>query len=132
MSEMDPNGGAPSDPADEPQRTSTEGASGVAEMQRRLRGALDAGGFSGGDNAGRGALMNVPITLRAVLGEARLPMARFLALGPGDLVTLERLVGEPIELTVNDSPIARGEIVMLDEESGQLGVRVLALLDAAA
>ena len=121
---------APPDPAG-PGRSPEDGDLGPAELRDRLQGAVEAGAFAH-VTGGRGALMGVPITLRAVLGEAHLPMSRFLALGPDDMVTLDRLVGEPIDLTVNDAPIARGEIVMLDEETGRLGVRVLDLLDAVA
>ena len=100
----------------------------VGAMQGRLREALASGAFASG---GDGALLGVPVTMRAVLGEARVPVSRFLALGPGDTLSLNRLVGEPIDVTVNDAVIARGEIVMLDEETGRLGVRVVSLSDAA-
>lgn len=105
----------------------TPGGSPVGAMHGRLREALASGAFSEGD----GALLGVPVTMRAVLGEARVPVSRFLALGPGDTLPLDRLVGEPIDVTVNDATIARGEIVMLDEETGRLGVRVTALAGAA-
>jgi flagellar motor switch protein FliN len=41
-----------------------------------------------------------------------------LALGPGSIITLNRLAGEPVDLLVNGTPIARGEVVVIDEESG--------------
>jgi flagellar motor switch protein FliN/FliY len=41
-----------------------------------------------------------------------------LALGPGSIVTLSRLAGEPVDLLVNGRPIARGEVVVVDEEFG--------------
>jgi flagellar motor switch protein FliN/FliY len=41
-----------------------------------------------------------------------------LALGPGSIVTLNRLAGEPVDLLVNGKPIARGEVVVIDEEFG--------------
>ena len=39
-------------------------------------------------------------------------------LGPGSIVTLNRLAGEPVDLLVNGKPIARGEVVVIDEEFG--------------
>ena len=107
----------------------------VGRMHEQLRGAIGAvGGAAVGGagtdatgGAGRDALMNVPVTLRAVLGEAHMPVSRFLALGANDTVALDRMVGDPIDVTVNDRVVARGEIVMLDEDTGQLGVRVVAL-----
>jgi flagellar motor switch protein FliN/FliY len=41
-----------------------------------------------------------------------------LALGPGSIVSLNRLAGEPVDLLVNGLPIARGEVVVVDEEFG--------------
>ena len=53
-----------------------------------------------------------------------------LALGPGSIVTLNRLAGEPVDLLVNGKPIARGEVVVLDEEFG-LRVTEVLVSDAA-
>ena len=39
-----------------------------------------------------------------------------LALGPRSIITLNRLAGEPVDLLVNGKPIARGEVVVIDEE----------------
>jgi flagellar motor switch protein FliN len=41
-----------------------------------------------------------------------------LALGPGSVVTLDRLADKPVDLLVNGKPIARGEVVVIDEEFG--------------
>ena len=101
---------------------------GVGALHERLAEAVDRGEFGG--SAGHAALLAVPVTLRAVLGQARLPVSRFLALDAGDTLTLDRAVGEPVDVTVNDTVIARAEIVMLDEDAGTLGVRVTELVAA--
>ena len=49
-----------------------------------------------------------------------------LALGPGSIVTLNRLAGEPVDLLVNGTPIARGEVVVIDEQFGLRLTQVLA------
>ena len=41
-----------------------------------------------------------------------------LELGPGSVVALNRMAGEPVDLLVNGTPIARGEVVVIDEEFG--------------
>src|SRR5256885_14952646 len=41
-----------------------------------------------------------------------------LDLGPGSVVSLNRLAGEPVDLLINGKPIARGEVVVIDEEFG--------------
>jgi flagellar motor switch protein FliN/FliY len=48
-----------------------------------------------------------------------------LALGPGSVIELERLAGEPVDILVNDRLIARGEVVVVDEN---FGVRVVEVL----
>ena len=113
-------------PEPAPEETPSPATHPVGAMQEQLRDAMIAS--RSGRDAGRGSgLMAVPVTLRAVLGEARMPVSRFLDLEPGDTLSLDRMVGDPIEVTVNDQVVAQGEIVMLDEETGQLGVRVVAL-----
>jgi flagellar motor switch protein FliN/FliY len=54
-----------------------------------------------------------------------------LALGPGSIVTLNRLAGEPVDLLVNGKPIARGEVVVIDEEFGLRVTEVVATESAA-
>jgi flagellar motor switch protein FliN len=54
-----------------------------------------------------------------------------LALGPGSIVTLNRLAGEPVDLLVNGKPIARGEVVVIDEEFGLRVTEVVASESAA-
>jgi flagellar motor switch protein FliN len=61
---------------------------------------------------------NVPVELAVEIGRTRMTIRETLALGPGSIVTLERLAGEPVDLLVNGKPIARGEVVVIDEEFG--------------
>jgi flagellar motor switch protein FliN len=55
-----------------------------------------------------------------------------LALGPGSIVTLDRLAGEPVDLLVNGKLIARGEVVVIDEEFGLRVTEVTSPNDGAA
>jgi flagellar motor switch protein FliN/FliY len=61
---------------------------------------------------------NVPVELAVEIGRSRMTIAETLGLGPGSIVTLTRLAGEPVDLLVNGKPIARGEVVVIDEEFG--------------
>jgi flagellar motor switch protein FliN/FliY len=63
-------------------------------------------------------LYDVPVELAVEIGRTRMTIRETLALGPGSIVTLERLAGEPVDLLVNGKPIARGEVVVIDEEFG--------------
>lgn len=62
---------------------------------------------------------DVPVKVSAVLGKTKMNVASLLRMGRGAVIELDRKVGEPIDLYVNDRLIARGELVMV---GGSLGV----------
>lgn len=62
---------------------------------------------------------NVPVKISAVLGKTKIDIAQLRNLEAGSIIDLDRKVGEPIDLYVNERLIARGELVMVD---GVLGV----------
>jgi flagellar motor switch protein FliN/FliY len=64
-------------------------------------------------------LHDVPVELAVEIGRTRMTIGETLALVPGSIVSLNRLAGEPVDLLVNGRPIARGEVVVVDEEFGQ-------------
>ena len=68
-----------------------------------------------------GRLQNVPVELAVEIGRTRMTIGEALALGPGSVVTVGRLAGDPVELLVNGRVIARGEVVAIEEE---LGLRI--------
>lgn len=63
-------------------------------------------------------LAEVEMTVTAELGRTRMSVAELLALTPGSLIELDRTAGSPIDLLVNGTLIARGEVVVVDEEYG--------------
>jgi flagellar motor switch protein FliN/FliY len=63
-------------------------------------------------------LHDVPVELAVEVGRTRMTIGETLALGPGSIVSLNRLAGEPVDLLVNGTAIARGEVVVIDEEFG--------------
>ena len=71
-------------------------------------------------------LYDVPVELAVEIGRTHMTIRETLALGPGSIVTLNRLAGEPGDLLVNGKPIARGEVVVIDEEFGLRVTEVLA------
>ena len=62
---------------------------------------------------------DVPVRVSAVLGKTKIDIASLRELEAGSIIELDRKVGEPIDLYINDRLIARGELVMVD---GVLGV----------
>ncbi|MDJ1158123.1 flagellar motor switch protein FliN [Chelatococcus sp. SYSU_G07232] len=63
-------------------------------------------------------VFDVPVTVSAVLGAARMPVGDLLRLGPGTILSLDRRVGEAIDIFVNNRLVARGEVVLVDEKLG--------------
>lgn len=67
---------------------------------------------------GMEAVHDVPVKVQAVLGRSRMPIGELLRLTAGTVVELDRRVGEPVDIFVNDRLIARGEVVMIDNALG--------------
>ncbi|MEW5794877.1 MAG: flagellar motor switch protein FliN [Candidatus Zixiibacteriota bacterium] len=63
-------------------------------------------------------LMDVDLPISIELGRTKLSIADILALGPGSVVELNKLAGEPVDLLVNQKVVARGEVVVVDENFG--------------
>jgi flagellar motor switch protein FliN/FliY len=63
-------------------------------------------------------LNDVSVEVSVEIGRTRMTLGEALALAPGSVIGLHRLAGEPVDLLVNGRVIARGEVVVLDEEFG--------------
>ena len=63
-------------------------------------------------------LMDVDLPVSIELGRTRLSIAEILSLGPGSVVELSKLAGEPADLLINYKIVARGEVVVVDENFG--------------
>lgn len=66
-------------------------------------------------------IMDVAMRVTVELGRSTMTVEDVLALGPGSVIELNKLAGEPVDILVNDQLIARGEVVVVDEN---FGVRV--------
>jgi flagellar motor switch protein FliN/FliY len=72
-------------------------------------------------------LTQVTVELTVEVGRTRMQLGETMSLGPGSVVTLERLADKPVDLLVNGRPIARGEVVVIDE---QFGLRITEVVGA--
>jgi flagellar motor switch protein FliN/FliY len=70
-------------------------------------------------------LMDVELPVSIELGRTTMDISDILALGPGSVVELEKLVGEPVDLLVNNKCVARGEVVVVEEN---FGLRITSLI----
>ncbi|MEP7764596.1 flagellar motor switch protein FliN [Sanguibacter sp. 25GB23B1] len=71
-------------------------------------------------------LYDVEMTLTAEIGRAKLPVRQVLDLVPGTVIELDRVAGSPADLMVNGRLIARGEVVVIDED---YGLRITEIVD---
>ena len=63
-------------------------------------------------------LLEMPLTVTFEVGRAKMPISDLLSLGQGSVLDLHRLVGESLDLFVNNRLIARGEVVVINEKFG--------------
>jgi flagellar motor switch protein FliN len=78
--------------------------------------------------SGTGALMNIPVEVHAVFGTAKMSIAELSALGPGSTILLDRNAGDPIDIIANGVHIATGEMVLLEDDGGRFGFRLVEIL----
>jgi flagellar motor switch protein FliN/FliY len=74
-------------------------------------------------------LTAVTVELTVEVGRTHMTLGETMSLGPGSVVTLDRLADKPVDLLVNGRPIARGEVVVIDE---QFGLRITEVVGAEA
>ncbi len=63
-------------------------------------------------------LRDVPVEVTVEMGRTKMTVGETLELRPGSIVPLDRMAGEPVDLLINGTPIARGEVVVIDEQFG--------------
>ncbi len=87
------------------------------EYEQFEQPATQPSGESGGD-LDLSRLNDIPMGLSVEIGRASMTVAETLALRVGSVVTLERLAGEAVDLLANGTPIARGEVIVVDDRFG--------------
>lgn len=76
-------------------------------------------------------VMRIPVPVRVVLGSTSMPVSALLKLGRGSVVPLDRRVGDPVEVVVNDHVVARGEVVVINEDGSRFGVSLTEIVGGA-
>ena len=72
-----------------------------------------------------GSLHEVKVPVQAVLGETELTVEEMTRIGEGTIIELQSLAGEPVELKAAGETIAKGEVVVIDEN---FGIRITSIL----
>ena len=63
-------------------------------------------------------ILDIPLTVTVELGRSKMLINDLLQLGQGSVIELTKLVGEPLEVLVNQKLVARGEVVVVNEKFG--------------
>jgi flagellar motor switch protein FliN/FliY len=89
-------------------------------MQPQL-GAHEAGNI--------GLIMDVSMEMTVELGRTRKLIKEILGMGEGTIIELDKLAGEPVDILVNHKLIAKGEVVVIDENFGVRVTEIVSLLE---
>ncbi|MBN9887113.1 FliM/FliN family flagellar motor switch protein [Salipiger abyssi] len=72
------------------------------------------------------AMLNVGLNVQIVLGRTRMPIAQLLKLSRGSIIELDKSIGQPVEVVINDRLVARGDLVKLPDD--RLGVSLIEIV----
>ena len=82
---------------------------------------------SAGEQKGIDLVYNIPLQVSVELGKTRKEISEILEFGAGTIVVLDKVAGDPVEIVVNGKLIARGEVVVIDEN---YGVRITDIINS--
>ena len=81
-------------------------------------GSVETAGEESGEPASLDLILDIPLAVTVELGRSKMLINDLLQLGQGSVIELTKLVGDPLEVLVNDKLVARGEVVVVNEKFG--------------
>ena len=90
----------------------------AADAMMNSKGQVAASDEAAGRDVKLDVILDVPVTLSLEVGRTRLPIRSLLQLNQGSVVELERAAGEPLDVFVNGTLVAHGEVVVVNEKFG--------------
>jgi flagellar motor switch protein FliN/FliY len=90
----------------------------VAEAASAQFQQLEADSGTGRGDVQLDAILDVPVTISMEIGRTQISIHNLLQLNQGSVVELDRLAGEPMDVLVNGTLIAKGEVVVVNEKFG--------------
>lgn len=88
--------------------------------------------FTGNEFGNFDTIRRIPVQIQVVLGSATMPVAALMKLGRGAIVPLDHRVGEPVDVVVNGRVIARGEVVVVEDDNSRFGVQLTEIVGPQA
>ena len=90
----------------------------VEAAPAEFKDLTDEGGNEAPSEVNLEVILDVPVTLSMEVGRTRIPIRNFLQLNQGSVVELDRTAGEPLDVYVNGTLVAHGEVVVVNERFG--------------
>jgi flagellar motor switch protein FliN/FliY len=100
----------------------------VEKYEKAQFDELHNDGKAGKDDVNLEVILDIPVTLSVEIGRTRQTIRNLLQLNQGSVVELDRLAGEPMDVLVNGTLIAHGEVVVVNEK---FGIRLTDVISAA-
>ena len=94
------------------------------------QGAAELPPQSAGAGPNLDAILSIPVSVQVVLGTTSMPVAKLMKLGRGAVITLDQKVGAPVHVLVNGRLVARGEVVVMDDDSSRFGVTLTEIVSS--
>lgn len=92
--------------------------SSAQDLPRASFQSLQSDGMAASGEQNLDVILDVSVTLSMEVGRARVPIRNLLQLNPGSVIELERAAGEPLDIYVNGTLIAHGEVVVINDRFG--------------
>ena len=108
--------------ADEEEFESLENLSDIGDTEIPTEGgggpAVETAGGAASGARNLDLILDIPLTVTVELGRSRMLINDLLQLSQGSVIELTKLIGEPLEVLVNQKLVARGEVVVINEKFG--------------
>lgn len=77
-------------------------------------------------------ILGISVDIQVVLGSASMLVSNLLKLGRGAVIPLDHRVGEPVEVVVNGRVVARGEVIVVEDDNSRFGVSLTEIVGSSA
>nr|WP_321454758.1 flagellar motor switch protein FliN [uncultured Cohaesibacter sp.] len=111
----------PTAPPPAPEKKAETGPS-LADFSQNAEATVGTIGSSLDTDRNLDNILGIPVEIQVVLGSASMLVSNLLKLGRGAVIPLDHRVGEPVEVVVNGRIVARGEVVVVEDDNSRFGV----------
>ncbi|MGI3170983.1 FliM/FliN family flagellar motor switch protein [Pseudooceanicola sp. C21-150M6] len=114
------------DDTNEQIENSETGSQAAADKEPTVMDAMMGKAPDNGTGYNIDAMLNVGLQIQIILGKTRMPISSLLKLSRGSIIELDKKIGEPVDIVINDRVVARGDLVKLDGD--KVGVSLIEIV----